>query len=332
MRIFLAGDSVTGTGPANVTKYYIKNLPKGTLFQKRRSKPARAVEILINTIRADVVVYSGYSKQNILGLKAAKSLKKPSAYIMHGCVEHENEINLEPDEEMNRVERMTLELADLVIAVSESFCGWLKDNYPEYADKIDYVTNGIDTDLMHNARKRSERPRHMILSIGGGMPRKKIVHICEAIQKLRESYDPEMYLCVIGAKGADSDKIEAYDFVDNRGLVTFEEGMKLFDEAAVFVQNSCFETFGLAPIEALVCGCPILCSQCVGALELIKDIHDEDVIRDFADADEIASKIRIIMENSNVSRLTADLEWESNSWKARSKALTAKLSKLVLQK
>lgn len=332
MRIFLAGDSVSGTGPANVTKYYIKNLPKGTLYQKRRSKPARAAEILFNTLRADVVVYSGYSKQNILGLKAAKTLKKPSAYIMHGCVEYENEINLEPDEEMKKVERMTLELADLVIAVSESFCKWLKDYYPEYADKIDCVSNGIDTDLMHNARKRTDRARHMILSIGGGMPRKKIVYICEAVKKLRREYDPKMYLCVIGAKGADSDKIDAYGFVDNRGLVTFEEGLKLFDEAAVFVQNSCFETFGLAPIEALVCGCPILCSEKVGALELINDLREEDVIRNCEDADEIASKIRIIMGSSNVSRLSGDLEWESNSWKARSKALTSKLSKLVLQK
>ena len=59
MRIFLAGDQYSGTGPANVTKYYIDNLPAGTLYQKRRSKIARVPEILINTMRADVVVYSG---------------------------------------------------------------------------------------------------------------------------------------------------------------------------------------------------------------------------------------------------------------------------------
>ncbi len=330
MRIFLAGDHYSGTGPANVTKYYIKTLPEGTLFQKRKGKLARVPEILINTIRSDVVVYSGYSKQNILGLKAAKLLKKPSAYIMHGCVEYENGINLEPDEEMNRIERETLELADLVIAVSKSFCGWLKEYYPMYENKIDYVFNGIDTDLVHNAKKRPDTKRHMIFSIGGGMPRKKIVHICEAVKKLREEYDSELYLCIIGDKGADSDKIASYDFVKNRGIVSFEEGVKLFSEAALFVQNSCFETFGLAPIEALVCGCPILCSKEVGALDLIRDLREEDVIEKYDDPDEIASKIRYLLENSNAKRLIADLEWESNSWKTRSKALVSKLSKLVL--
>ena len=332
MRIFLAGDAVSGTGPANVTKYYIDNLPEGTLYQKRRSKLLRVPEIIINTLKADVVVYSGYSKQNILGLKFAKKLKKPSAYLMHGCVEYENGINLEPDEKMNAVERKTLELSDLILAVSESFSRWLKEYYPMYAGKIDYVTNGIDTDLIHNAKKREEKSRHMIFSIGGGMPRKKIKYICEAVKKLRAEYDKDMYLCVIGDKGADSLEVDSYDFVDNRGLVSFSEAVDLFSEAAVFVQNSCFETFGLAPIEALVCGCPILCSKHVGALGLVKDLHDEDVINNYDDPDEIASKIRYIIENPNAKRLIADLEWESNSWKIRSRDLAGKLSELVLGK
>ena len=332
MKIFLAGDAVSSTGPANVTKYYIDNLPEGTLYQKRRGRLARIPEIFINTLKADVVVYSGYSRQNILGLKLAGFFKKPSAYIMHGCVEYENGINLEPDEKMNEVERKTLELADLILAVSERFCGWLKEYYPMYADKIDYVNNGIDTDLIHNAKKREEKERHMVFSIGGGMPRKKIRYICEAVKKLREEYDKDMYLCVIGDKGADSAAIDAYDFVENRGLVSFNEAVGLFSEAAVFVQNSCFETFGLAPIEALVCGCPILCSKHVGALGLIRDLRDEDVIDNYDDPDEIANKIRYITQNSNAQRLVGDLEWESNSWKIRSRDLTRKLSELVLKK
>ncbi len=332
MRIFLAGDHYSGTGPANVTKYYIENLPEGTLYQKRRGKIARVPEIILNTIRADVVVYSGYSKQNILGLKAAKILKKPSAYIMHGCVEHENGINLEPDEEMNRIERKTLELADLVIAVSAGFGEWLKDHYPMYADKIDHVTNGIDSALLSNSKKREDRERHMIFSIGGGMPRKKIKYICEAVEKLRKEYDDKLYLCVIGDKGADSEEIDSYDHVDNRGIVPFDEGVRLFDEAALFVQNSCFETFGLAPVEALSCGCPILCSGAVGALEVIGSIRDEDVIRRYDDPEEIAAKIRYLLENPNAERLSAGFDWENHSWKTVSTALVSKLSKLVLEK
>lgn len=330
MRIFLAGDAVTGTGPANVTKYYIENLPAGTLYQKRRNKAMRACEIFVNTIRSDVVVYSGYSKQNILGLRLAKLFKRPSAYIMHGCVEYENGINREPDETMNAVERATLDMADLIIAVSESFAKWLRNYYPMHADKIDHVTNGIDLSLKESITDAHDKDPHMILSVGGGMPRKKIVHICEAVQKLREEYDDKLYLCVIGDTGADSDRINSYDFVRNKGIVPFDEGRRLYARAALFVQNSSFETFGLAPVEALFCGCPILCSSHVGALDLISTIKCTDVIDKYDDPDEIAEKIRYNLANDNAARLLAGIDGESCSWKTVSDTLISKLSKLVL--
>lgn len=332
MRIFLAGDHYSGTGPANVTKYYIENLPEGTLFQKARGKIARVPEILINTIRADVVVYSGYSKQNLLGMRLAKMLKRPCAYIMHGCVEYENEINLEPDEEMSAVERQVLGRADLILAVSERFCAFLKERYPEYSDKTDHVTNGIDTTLRNIADDRKDVDPHMIFSIGGGMPRKKIGYICEAVKILRRDYDPKLYLCVIGDKGADTDLIDSYDFVENLGIVPFEKTKQLFAKAALFVQNSCFETFGLAPVEALSCGCPILCSDKVGALDIIGAAGTHDVIEHFDDACEIADKIRYLLENPNAERLVSSIEWEKCSWKARSMSLQQKLSELVLRK
>lgn len=332
MRIFLAGDHVTGTGPANVTKYYIDNLPEGTLYQKRRNKALRAAEIAINTLRADVAVYSGYSKQNILGMRIAKLLNKPCAYIMHGCVEYENGINLEPDEEMTKVERKTLEMSDLIICVSESFCRWAKEYYPMYAQKIDHVTNGLDTQLRERTSFPDERDAHMILSVGGGMPRKKIKHICEAVEKLRQNYDPEMYVCVIGAQGADSPAIASFDFVDDRGIVSFDEALRLFGRAGLFVQNSCFETFALAPVEALCQGCSILCSRCVGALGLINELRDDDVIERYDDPDEIAEKIKKILEESNAERLARSIDWERGSWKERSRELMSKLSELVTKR
>lgn len=328
-RIFLAGDAVSGTGPANVTKYYICHLPKGTLFQKVRNKFLRVPEIVFKTLLCDVVVYSGYSRQNILGLQIAKLFNKPSAYLMHGCVEYENEINLEPDESMNRVERRTLEMADLIIAVSESFAAWLKDYYPMHAGKIDHVYNGIDGKLFEERSADRDKDPHMIFSVGGGMPRKKIIHICEAVDKLRKQYDPEMYLCIVGDTGADSAAIDAYPFVKNLGIVPFDKTKQLYEKAALFVQNSCFETFGLAPVEALSCGCPVLLSKCIGALGIMGNVTDADVIEQCDDPDEIASKIRGLIDNPNAARLADGIDIESVSWERRCEELLAKLSDLV---
>ncbi len=332
MRIFLAGDHYSGTGPANVTKYYMENLPDGTLWQKRRSKAARAFEIVLNTLKSDVIVYSGYSKQNILGMRLAKRLGKPCAYIMHGCVEYENAINQVPDEEMNRVERQTLELADLILAVSSGFAAFLKEYYPPYAKKIDHVTNGIDDTLSPGRASKRNADRHMIFTIGGGMPRKQIRYICAAIEKLRREYDKDLYLCVAGDKGADTEVIDSYGFVKDLGIVPFEETKALFGRAALFVQNSSFETFGLAPVEAVSSGCPLLCSDKAGALEWLSGIKSEDVIEHFDDPDEIASKIRYNLENPNAERLYEGIDREKSSWKTAAESLTKKLSELVLKK
>ena len=136
MRVFVIGDYRTGTGPANVTKEYLLRLPENTGRLIFRSKILRAIEITVKMPFYDVILFSGYSGQNILGLKWAKMLKKSTAYLMHGCVEHENAINECVDEEMNRIERKTMELSDAILAVSEHFALWLKTYYPEYTDKI----------------------------------------------------------------------------------------------------------------------------------------------------------------------------------------------------
>lgn len=334
MRIFVVGDSVTGTGPSNVTKYYIKNLPKGTLFQKRKSKIARVPELFINTIMSDVILFSGYSKQNILGMKFAQAFGRKTAYLMHGCVEYENEINLEPSKEMCEVERKTIRMTDRVFAVSPSFAKWLKENYKEDADKIDYVTNAIDDSLLERYKDnkynaKDKRDIHNVMSIGGGMPRKRIKNICKAVEQLRESFDPQLKLTVIGAEGADSDEINSYDFVDNRGLVSFSEATELLGRTGLFVQNSCFETFGLAPIEAIACGSSVLCSKEVGALCLVNNLAAEDVVNDCEDIDELAEKIRILLENPNNERLCKGIDWENNTWEIRSRTLIEKLSELV---
>lgn len=325
IRLFLCGDYKTGTGPANVTKAYLKYLKSDTLYLKTTSKISRVLEIFFYTLRADVVLFSGYSRQNILGLRLAKLFSKKHAYLMHGCVEHENGINDEADETMNHVERMTMELSQKIYAVSNQFAEWLKEHYREYADKIDVAVNGIDDTLVEPSGNRDS---HLIVSIGGGMPRKRIKVLCRAIELVRKEYKIPLKLVVIGAVGKDSEEINQYSFVENRGLVHFEETKKLLRKAVLFVQNSCFETFGLAPVEALMCGASILCTKQTGAWEIFGEVRETDQILNCEDEREIAEKIVGILQCPNADRLYSEIDKESTSWKARTKQLYHKLTLL----
>lgn len=324
-RIFVVGDHKTGTGPANVTKEYIRCLPKRTLYQKRTSKLGRLPELYFNILRSDIVFFSGYSKQNVIGMKFARKLHKPTAYLVHGAITHENKINGAENEMMSAVEEETLLLADSLLAVSEKFAGWLKTQYPQYSDKIDYVTNGIDERTVNTDVKGDKKK---ILSIGGGMPRKMIIHICKAIEIINRESESPVTLYVIGKEGNDTDAINAYDNVNNLGLVSADKKEELFKECGIFIQNSCFETFGLAPVEALCAGMSVLCSKVCGVLDLFKSADAYDIIDDYSSAEEIAEKIKYQMENPNRDKLLSDIDFSSMSWEARTKELIIKLEAL----
>ncbi len=176
MKVFIAGDHRTGTGPANVTKEYINCFPKEVkvTYQKMVSKLSRVPELIVKIASCDIVLFSGYSRQNLLGIKLASLFGKRTAYLMHGCVEYENEINGVPDSSMAQCERDTIAGVDRVYAVSVRFANWLKDYYPDYANKMDYAINGakMPADL-HNLTDKSNSissGEYNVFSIGGGMP------------------------------------------------------------------------------------------------------------------------------------------------------------------
>jgi len=328
MRIFIVGDYVSGTGPANVTKALIDALPTDTLYLKYMNKVLRLCELYMKIPKSDICVISGHSRQNLHTIRIAHKHNKKVVFLMHGCVEHENDINGVPDEEMTSVERSVLKGSDLILAVSEQFEMWLKEHYPEHKDKISHLINGIDWDIYElvqgdrSVGKGTKEEPYKLISIGGGMPRKRIKRICEAIEllKMRDLY---CKLTVAGDKGLDSEIIDGYDFVVNKGLLPREKVMEQLREAQLFIQNSNFETFGLAPFEALLCGCDLLMSKAVGAISVFDKsvISSCDIISDCEDAKEIADKIEYILANSNHDRLFGGIYQQATGYEARAREL-----------
>lgn len=329
MRVFLIGDYKSGTGPANATKMLLNELPDNAIFLKTTGKISRLIELIAKVPLCDVCVLSGYSKQNLYAIRLAKIWKKKVIYIMHGCVEYENQINGVPDEMMNLVERQTLSGADIILAVSKQFASWLRIHYPEYKDKIDHLTNGVDYSIIPVSKEGNVvRETNRIIAVGGGMPRKKISVICKAIEILNNSgYD--FKLVVVGDNGKDDDIINSFSFVDNLGLVDSRQITEEYKKANIFISNSCFETFGLAPIEAILCGCNVLLSKEIGAWSLFDNelISDDDRILDFEDENEIAKKIQKLLTASNNQRLIDALDKENTSWKCVSNRLLSILKK-----
>ena len=75
------------------------------------------------------------------------------------------------------------------------------------------------------------------------------------------------------------------------------------ENADVYIQNSLYETFGLAVIEALDAGCSLLLSNKMGCVELFENLNSNDVIYNSDDVNEIKEKLQAVLLKENNTRL-----------------------------
>ncbi|MGW5952777.1 glycosyltransferase family 4 protein [Bacillus mycoides] len=314
MRLLFVGDLIGNTGPANVNKALKKNLPSSTIFLEKNSIISKILELVIKIKKVDAVLFSGMSKINIIGFRIAKLLGVKSAYLMHGCRSIEGKINGNYSRNDVDIENKVLELAPIIICVSENFMYWMKENYPQYKEKLTYVNNGVDWGQLTTVREGNiRREERTLMAVGGGVPLKNIKSICKAIDLINKKDGMNLQLIVIGNVGKDLEEILSFPFVQYYQKVPHDKMPFYYQRAKLFVQNSSFETFGLAPIEALINGCDLLMSQETGAKSIISTLEPNDLICNNQDVIEISEKIEFLLGSANNKRLVKGINREKTS-------------------
>ncbi|MDG0030619.1 glycosyltransferase family 4 protein [Priestia sp. Y58] len=328
MRLFFIGDFYSENGPSSVNKALKKIMPDNTLYSVETKPYKRIIELLIKIRQADLVLFSGLSKVNIIGFKIAKLLRKKAAYLMHGSHLIEGKLNQNLNKSLMNIENKVLELAPVIICVSENFVKYVKEYYPQHSDKTTYVNNGVDWNMIGLAEyENTKRNKNMLLSVGGGIPLKKIEMICKAVNHLNSKEGYNLEFTVIGTNGSDTHKIKSYPFVTYIEKVDKRNMAHYYTTAQLYIQNSEFETFGLATVEALICGCNILISKNVGALSIINALEENDLIYDINSIEEISRKIAHNLLNNNNSRLIKSVEKDNTSIEASYKKIISILEK-----
>jgi glycosyltransferase involved in cell wall biosynthesis len=118
---------------------------------------------------------------------------------------------------------------------------------------------------------------HEVLRPGGGerepfllyparnWPHKNHARLFEAFALLRQER-PELRLVLTGSAFPDTP-----DGIESRGHVPWAEVVGLMQRAAALVFPSLYEGFGLPPLEAMACGCPVACSNAAALPETAGD-------------------------------------------------------------
>ena len=129
-------------------------------------------------------------------------------------------------------------------------------------ERISVIYNAIDENLFRPLTSAiSHQPSSpFVLCVSSLDPRKNFARLIEACQRLTGA---KLYIVGkynrIFSQNMDLDTTS--DHIQFLGRVSDEELVRLYNEAACFVFPSLYEGFGLPPLEAMACGCPVLVSD-----------------------------------------------------------------------
>lgn len=189
------------------------------------------------------------------------------------------------------VEKLTLKPAlrhsELIITVSHNTWKDLIQVNPESASKPHVVvTPAIGPELHAVSEARMELPDRFLLAVGTLQPRKNIQGVLKAFARVAAS-QPDLHLCIAGGDGWKTSTIfqavpaELQNRIHFLGYVHEHELLELYSRTQMLIFPSFYEGFGMPPLEAMACGCPVIVSnvsslpEVVGEAALQVDPHDE---------------------------------------------------------
>lgn len=132
------------------------------------------------------------------------------------------------------------------------------------SDKIDVIYNAVSSDFRPIVEKKNDIDYFMTVSSLNY--RKNFISILEAFEKYKKKSLDNTKLIIVGDVKSSSFKsinISRYTNSDIifRGRVSNGELIRLYSNAKAFLYLSFYEGFGLPPLEAQSCNCPVILSN-----------------------------------------------------------------------
>lgn len=174
--------------------------------------------------------------------------------------------------------------ANQIIAVSESTKSDLVKYLKIPESKISVIYNGVD----HNIFKPYDvRPYHVrlhhrqyILYVGSEKRRKNLGRLFESFAALKREF-PNLMLVKVGSPGRYKEfRSQTLKTLSRLGItedVIFVDHISdnnlayYYSSAALLCYSSLYEGFGLPPLEAMACGCPVVTSNTSSLPEVVDE-------------------------------------------------------------
>jgi glycosyltransferase involved in cell wall biosynthesis len=199
--------------------------------------------------------------------------------------------------------------AGAVIVTSEFVRDRALDQLALDPTRVHVVPHAINHTLF---KEGDEEREAFLLYPARAWPHKNHAHLFEAFAILRR-HDPKLRLILTG--GGLERLGQLPDGVERWGIIPAAELASLYRRAACLVFPSLYEGFGLPPLEAMACGCPVAASNvaaipevCGDAAVLFDPNDPESIANAVLEADSRSEELRA----KGLARVAA-FTWESSA-------------------
>ncbi len=204
-----------------------------------------------------------------------------------------------------KLDIMSIKRASHIIAVSKHTKSDLIDYLKIPEDRISVIYNGIDHSIFKPYNVKIIDKPH-ILYVGSERPRKNLDRLIEAFAMLKREL-PELKLVKVGEPGRSSDyrrrtmrKLDSLGVTQDVIFVNYTAELDLahyYSSATLLAYPSLYEGFGLPPVEAMACGCPVVASNTSSLPEVV---GEAGIMVDPYDTGSLAQAMREVLTNSKL--------------------------------
>lgn len=210
----------------------------------------------------------------------------------------------------------SIRLSDLILVPSENTKKDLLEFYKIKEEKIVVTYQPVLIEPIHDSEKLERYLRYKfnlnvkgyLLFVGAIEPKKNIRRLLEAYSIV----DTDLPLIVVGKKAwlweGELLPLETNNKLKKRVIllnyVSYKDLRYLYSGAYLFVFPSLYEGFGLPPLEAMRCGCPVITSTTSSLSEVCGNAA---IYCDPYSSEDIANKIEYLLYNSDLANKLAKM-------------------------
>lgn len=241
------------------------------------------------------ILHAHFPSVGYCALKLKNKINIPLIITEHSSAINKHKI----DKHLFKIATIAYNGADAIIAVSQTLSDIIKD---KFAIKTQIIPNTVDTDIFKYSF-RNDDGKFNFVSTGNLIHTKRMDLTIEAYYRAFGTNDK--FTLTIFGEGPERQNleglIEKYELksqVKLMGMCSRNEIGEYFKKSDCFVLASQSETFGVAYIEALASGAPIIATKCGGPEGFINE--ENGLMINVDDINELTYAMRYIYENNSI--------------------------------